>query len=73
MLTLLIRNHIEELNTHFSNIRKNISTKIDPPSTTFNDFLSESFSNLCSFPPTSADEISLIMSPLKMQDIIKHL
>ena len=51
------QNHCEELNKHFSKIGKNISSKIDPPNATFNDFLIESFPNLCTFPPTSADEI----------------
>jgi len=49
---------------HFSKIGKNISSKIDPPGT-FNDFLLESFPNLCTFPLTSADEIRQIIVSLK--------
>jgi len=56
------QNHCEELNNHFSKIGKNISSKIDPPPATFDDFFIESFPNLCVFPPTSADEIRLIAS-----------
>ena len=37
------QNHCVELNIHFSNIGKNISSTIDPPPTTFNDFINESF------------------------------
>ena len=59
------QNHCEELNKHFSKIGKNISSKIDPPPATFNDFLTESFPNLCTFPPTSADEIRQIIASLK--------
>jgi len=35
------------------------------PPATFNDFLIESFPNLCTFPPTSADEIRQIIASLK--------
>jgi len=42
-----------------------ISSKIDPLPATFNDFLLESFPNLCTFPPTSADEIRQIIASLK--------
>ena len=59
------QNHCEELNINFSKIRKDISSKIDPPPSTFNDFLIESFPNLCTFPPTSADEIRQIIASLK--------
>ena len=59
------QNHCEELNVHFSKIGKNITSKIDPPPATFNDFLLESFPNLCTFPPTSADEIRQIIASLK--------
>jgi len=59
------QNHCEELNIHFSNIDKNISSRIDPPPATFNDFLIESFPNLCTFPPTSTDEIRQIIASLK--------
>ena len=45
------QNHCEELNIHSSKIGKNISFKIDPPPATSNDFLLESFPNLCTFPP----------------------
>jgi len=58
------QNHCEELNIHFSKIGKNISSKIDPSSATFNDFLLESFPNLYTFPPTSADEIRQIIASL---------
>jgi len=54
--------HCEELNKHFSKIGKNISSKIDPPPATLNDFLIESFPNLCTFPPTSADAIRQIIA-----------
>ena len=50
---------------HFSKIGKNISPIIDPPPATFNDFLIESFPNLRTFPPTSADEIRQIIASLK--------
>jgi len=46
------QNHCGELNIHFSNIGKNISSKINTSPTTFDDFLNESFTNLCSFPLT---------------------
>jgi len=59
------QNHCEELNIHFSKIGKNISSKIDPPPATFNNCLIESFPNLCTFPPTSADEIRQIIASLK--------
>jgi len=59
------RNHCGELNIHFSSIGKNISSKIDPPPTTFNGFLNESLPNLCTLPPTSAGEIRQIISSLK--------
>ena len=59
------QNHCEELNIHFSKIGKNISSKIDPPLATYNDFLIESFPNLCTFPSTSADEIRQIIASLK--------
>jgi len=59
------QNHCEELNINFSQIGKNLSSNIDPPPATFNDFLLESFPNLCTFPPTSADEIRQIIASLK--------
>jgi len=59
------QNHCEELNKQFSKIGKNISSKNDPPPATFNDFLIESFPNLCTFPPTSADGIRQIIASLK--------
>jgi len=59
------QNNFEELNKHFSKIGKNISSKIEPPPATFNDFLTESFPNLCTFPPTSADGIRQIIASLK--------
>jgi len=59
------QNHCEVRNIHFSKIGKNISSKIDPPPATFNDFLIESFPNLCAFSPTSADEIRQIIASLK--------
>jgi len=62
---LTYQKHCEELNIHFSKIGKNISSKIDPPPATFNDFLLESFPNLCTLPPTSADEIRQIIASLK--------
>jgi len=49
----------------FSKIGKNITSIIDPPPATFNDFLIESFPNLRTFPPTSADEIRQINASLK--------
>jgi len=57
--------HCEELNINFSKIGKNVSSKTDPPRATFNDFLIEPFPNLCTFPPTSADEIRQIIASLK--------
>jgi len=57
--------HCEELNKYCSKIGKNISSKINPPPATFNDFLIESFPSLCPFPPTSADEIRQIIASLK--------
>ena len=51
---------------HFSKIGKNISTKVDPPGT-FNDFLLEFFPNVCTFPPTSFDEIRQIIASLKFK------
>ena len=59
------QNHCEELNIHFSKIGKNISSKIDPPPATFNTFLVESFPNLFTFPPTSADQIRQTIASLK--------
>jgi len=59
------QNHCKELNIYFSKIGKNQSSKIDPPPATFNDFLIEPFPNLCTFPPTSADEIKQIFASLK--------
>ena len=59
------QNDCEELNIHFSKIGKNTSSNIDPPLATFNDFLIEPFSNFCTFPPTSADEIRHIIASLK--------
>ena len=59
------QNHFEEVNIHFSKIKKNISSKLDPPPATFNDFLIEPFPNLCTLPPTSADEIRQIIASLK--------
>ena len=56
------QNHCEELNTHFSNIGENISSNIVYPPTIFNDFLNESFPNLCTSPPTNADETRQIIS-----------
>jgi len=64
-IDLTNQNHCEELIIHFSKIGKNISSKIDPPPATFNDFLLESFPNLWTFPPTSADEIRQIIASLK--------
>ena len=59
------QNHCKKLNIYFSKIGKNQSSKIDPPPATFNDFLIEPFPNLCTFPPTSADEIKQIFASLK--------
>ena len=59
------QNHCEKLNIHFSNIGINISSKIDHPHTTFNDFLHESFPNLSTFAPTSVDQIRQITASLK--------
>ena len=61
ILTLLIKTIVKN-NIHFSKIGKNISSKIDPSPATFNDFLIQSFPNLCIFPPTSADESDIIAS-----------
>jgi len=44
---------------------KNISSNIDPPPATFIYFLIESFPNLCTFPPTSANDIRQIIASLK--------
>ena len=67
------QNHCEKLNKHFSTIGKNISSKIAPPTATFNDFLIESFPNLFTFPPTSADEIRQIIASLKYKTTSKFL
>jgi len=39
--------------------------------TTFNDFLNESFHNLCTFPPTNTDEIRQIIASLKFKTTSK--